>query len=79
MRNAAITRRNELDVMRLADMTLVVTDVGQAILEREVPRTHDRHRVRNIYMAMTPTIPFESRRDLFFVGGNRHPPNMDLA
>jgi glycosyltransferase involved in cell wall biosynthesis len=78
MRNAAITRRNELDVVRMADVTLVVTTVEQAILQREVPgRTIVI--VPDIHVSRTSTIPFESRRDLFFVGGYRHAPNVDAV
>lgn len=78
LRNAAITRRNELDVVRLADVTLVVTGVEQAILEREVPGCTTVI-VSDIHVARTSTIPFDSRRDLFFVGGYRHPPNVDAV
>lgn len=77
-RGAAITRHNELAAVRLADVTLVVTAVERAILEREVPEGTIRI-VSDIHAAGTSAIPFDSRADLFFVGGYRHQPNVDAA
>ena len=78
MRKAAITREQELGVARVADVTLVVSPVERSILEREVP---DRRIaiVSNIHAVAAATIPFGSRRDLFFVGGYGHPPNVDAV
>ena len=78
LRRAAITRRQELDVVRRADVTLVVSAVERAILEREVPGRPIAI-VSVIHEVRTATVPFDSRRDLFFVGGYAHPPNVDAV
>jgi GT2 family glycosyltransferase len=78
MRKAAITREQELGIVRTADVTLVVSAAERAVLEREVPDCAIAV-VSNIHTVSTFTAPFESRRDLFFVGSYGHPPNVDAV
>src|SRR5262249_12791081 len=77
-RQAAQTKIQELKLMRETDVTLVVSDVEQQLLAREAPgvrievlsNVHEIHGLRQ---------PFEERRDLVFVGGFQHPPNIDAV
>ena len=78
MRNAAITRQQELAVVRAADVTVVVSAYERAILEEELPGRPIKV-VSNIHAVSTSAIDFEPRRDLFFVGGYGHPPNVDAV
>jgi len=77
-RQAAQTRRSELHLMRECDVTLVVSPVEQELLAREVARArvavlsnvHDIYGCRRSYA---------DRKDLVFVGGFQHPPNIDAV
>ncbi len=75
---AAAKRAEELALIRRADVTVVVSELEQALLAELVPQAkvivlsniHDRHdRGR----------PFVERSGLLFVGGFRHPPNTDAV
>jgi GT2 family glycosyltransferase len=77
-RVAAQTRRSELAVVRAADATLVVSPVEQAVLAQDAPGVRV-HVLSNIHRATGSRRPFAERKDLFFVGGYQHPPNIDAA
>lgn len=77
-RVAAQTRRSELAMVRAADATLVVSPVEQAELQREVPGARI-HVLSNIHRPVASRRAFAERKDLFFVGGYQHPPNVDAA
>lgn len=77
-RHAERTREAELALMRSVDRTWVVSPVEQALLARELPQARvdvvsNIHRVRGRGPGMT------TRSGLLFVGGYRHPPNVDAA
>ncbi|AFL74598.1 glycosyltransferase [Thiocystis violascens] len=74
--SAAEMKQKELAVMARADTTIVISPVEQALLAREAPGV----RVRVI--PILREIPgrdagFDERSGLIFVGGFRHPPNID--
>ncbi len=77
-RHAAATRRQEIDLMRACDLTLVVSPVEQAILATDAPgvKVDVLSNVHEVYGCREP---FAARRDLVFVGGFRHPPNEDAV
>lgn len=77
-RAAQRTRARELDLIRSADSTWVVSTVEQALLAREVPGARVEV-VSNVHAVAGPGKPFDARRDLVFVGGFRHPPNVDAV
>jgi len=75
---AEALRQLELAMIRASDVTLVVSDVEGAQVERDVPgagtllvpMVHD----------VTPHVPPpETRSGIVFVGGFEHPPNADAA
>jgi glycosyltransferase involved in cell wall biosynthesis len=76
MRKAVISRQQELAVARAADVTVVVSDYERKILEQELPGCPIKV-VSNIHSVHASTVDFASRRDMFFVGGYQHPPNVD--
>jgi GT2 family glycosyltransferase len=78
MKSAQMRRRRELEHVRLADCTLVVSPVEQQLLAREVPGARVRL-VSNIHEVPGSAAPFAERRDLLFVGLFRHTPNVDAA
>jgi O-antigen biosynthesis protein len=71
-------KKQELDLVRAADRTLVVTAVEKAILESECPGS-DIHVVSNIHAHPGALQRYESRRDILFVGNFKHEPNVDAA
>jgi GT2 family glycosyltransferase/glycosyltransferase involved in cell wall biosynthesis len=76
LRVALRTRQRELDVVARSDATLVVSAAERELLAREVPGARIEV-VSNLHRAAGPGLPFAQRRDLVFVGGFRHPPNVD--
>jgi GT2 family glycosyltransferase len=78
LRNAARTRRIELGLMSQCDSTWVVSGAEQALLAQELPGVKVSV-VSNIHEVHGPGKPWADRRDLLFVGGYRHPPNVDAA
>lgn len=75
-RRATKTRERELAMVHDADITLVVSELERATLLQSLP-TADVRVVSNVH-ALGPAGPgFSQRRDVFFVGGFDHRPNVD--
>ena len=72
------TRRSELALVRAVDETWVVSPVEQDMLASLAPEATVAV-VSNIHRIAADTPGFDSRHDLVFVGGFRHPPNVDAA
>lgn len=72
------TRAQELKLMRECDITLVVSAVEKAMLERELPGVRIEI-LSNVHEVYGRRRPFAERRDLVFVGGFQHPPNVDAV
>jgi GT2 family glycosyltransferase/glycosyltransferase involved in cell wall biosynthesis len=70
------TRDEELSLMRRADVTLVVSHAEQELLERIEPRARVMV-LSNIHETREDGKPFDEREGLVFIGGFRHPPNVD--
>ncbi|MBT8053074.1 MAG: glycosyltransferase [Xanthomonadales bacterium] len=77
-RSAAQTRRSELSVIDSADATIVVSPVEKTVLEEAAPEARV-HVISNIHEVVGSQRPFAERKDIFFVGGYQHPPNVDAA
>lgn len=78
-RRAAFAKRNEeLALMRKADVTLVVSPVEQELLHRLAPESRVLL-VSTIHDASEHCADkgFAQREGLVFIGGFRHPPNID--
>ena len=72
------TRRRELAAIAAADTTWVVSEAERALLARELPAARVDV-VANVHEAAADAPGFDARRDLLFLGGARHPPNVDAA
>jgi GT2 family glycosyltransferase len=77
-RVAAQTRRSELAVIAAADATLVVSPVEKSVLEHAAPEAKV-HVISNVHEVPGSQRPWPERKDIFFVGGYQHPPNVDAA
>ncbi|WP_374604884.1 glycosyltransferase [Arenimonas sp.] len=78
LRTAARTRKAELALVAQADLTWVVSEAERVLLCTEAPdATVDV--VSNIHDVAGAGPGFAAREGLLFVGGFRHPPNVDAA
>ena len=77
-RLAAQTRAQELKLMREADVTLVVSAAEKQLLARELPNARVEV-LSNVHAVHGCRKPFGERRDMVFVGGFQHPPNVDAV
>lgn len=76
LRAAQRTRTLELALIREADATFVVSEVERALLAQDAPGARVEI-LSNLHRPAPPGPGFGARRDLLFVGGFRHPPNVD--
>jgi hypothetical protein len=77
-RHAAQTKQQELKLMRETDVTLVVSAAERELLVRELPTRHIEV-LSNVHAVHGCRKPFAERRDLVFIGGFQHPPNIDAV
>jgi len=80
--HAAVARRKEqeLRLAREADLTLVVSPIEKDVLEKECHNEIDVRIMPTIYPAAVTNPPgFEGRKDLVFIGGFDHAPNIDAV
>ena len=75
-RTAAVTRAKELGVMKHSDLTLVVSEFERALLAEILP-TAKVDIISLINDEAPAPHPFAERNGILFVGGFRHPPNVD--
>lgn len=66
----------EIDCIKRCDLTWVVSEVERQVLATEVPRARVQV-LSNIHEVKRGGRPFAEREGLLFVGGFRHPPNVD--
>lgn len=71
-------KRQELDLMRRADLTLVVSHIEQDLLAAEVPEVRVEI-LSNIHDLHPTHAPFEARDAILFIGGFNHDPNVDAV
>ncbi|MDJ0554115.1 MAG: tetratricopeptide repeat protein [Microcoleaceae cyanobacterium MO_207.B10] len=73
------TKKRELELMAKADCTLVVSTIEKQMLEQENPHLKNIdffNMPRDIYGAEKG---FEARKNILFIGGFQHPPNVDAV
>lgn len=78
LRQSQATQALELAVMHAADTTLVVSTVEREELARQAPAVHVEV-LSNLHQPGGAGAAFQARRDLLFVGGFHHPPNVDAV
>ncbi|MDQ3618180.1 MAG: glycosyltransferase [Pseudomonadota bacterium] len=77
-RHAERTRALELDIIARSDATLVVSAVERELLSQDAPCAQIEV-LSNLHHVPIAGPGFETRRDIMFVGGFRHPPNVDAV
>ena len=78
LNESLITRFGELELVNLADETLVVSSFEQRLLSREFPSKSIRH-VRLPYLISERRPSFRETNSVIFVGGFKHMPNHHAA
>ena len=76
---AAERKHQELRLMRRSDMTLVVSPAEKQMLEKERPTPQVRVVPTIIEVGDQPPAGLENRRNITFIGGFEHPPNVDAV
>ncbi|MET1162513.1 MAG: glycosyltransferase, partial [Pseudoxanthomonas sp.] len=76
--SAQRTRRRELTAVAAADLTLVVSAIERDVLAADASASRVEV-LSNLHEVAGPGLPFAQRRDLVFVGGFRHTPNVDAV
>ncbi len=76
--SASVTRQQELGVIAASDLTLVVSPVEKDLLARELPSAAVEI-LSNIHELQSAGRGYAERVGLIFVGGFRHPPNVDAV
>jgi O-antigen biosynthesis protein len=73
---AKMTKKIELELMHLADMTIVISEAETQLLHEEDPTLR---LVTIPYMREIPGVrgTFRERKDIVFIGGFQHVPNVD--
>ena len=77
-RAAEATRALELEMVRGSDVNVVVSEDEATLLAREAPGARIEV-LSNVHEVAGSGLPFAQRSDLVFVGGFRHPPNVDAV
>ena len=72
------TRERELKLVNAADLTLVVSPIERDLLQQLAPRAQVQI-VSNIHVSMPSPQHFAERDGILFIGGFRHPPNLDAV
>ncbi len=75
---AAAMRTQELDIIAKADLTLVVSPFEQELLDKLAPASRVGI-VSLVHETMPGKKSFAARSGILFIGGFRHPPNLDAV
>ena len=78
LRTSEATKVRELDLIARSDVTLVVSEAERMLLATDAPDARVEV-LSNLHQLAGPGRPFAERKDLVFVGGFRHPPNVDAV
>jgi glycosyltransferase involved in cell wall biosynthesis len=76
---AVVTRDEELQVMRSVDLVLSYTDVEKAVILSHNLESSNVARCPWVCETVDEVAPFEERRDVAFLGGYNHAPNVDAV
>ncbi len=75
---AAKTKINELSVISKSDLTLVVSPLEKNLLAKAAPNARVEI-LSNIHEVYGCRKSFSKRKDIMFIGGYQHPPNVDAV
>lgn len=73
------TRDRELDVMRKVDAILSYNETEHAVITSHLLRADNIFKCPWVLETQSHIIPFEKRNGIAFLGGYRHPPNLEAV
>ncbi|MDR2548601.1 MAG: glycosyltransferase [Desulfobulbus sp.] len=77
--SAAVTRQRELTIIKKSDVVVVLSDIEKKLLEQNGCTTK-MELFSALYAPVPDTVPgFLTRKDVFFLGGFSHTPNIDAV
>ncbi len=76
---AEMLKEKELSVMSKADCTIVISAAEMQMLREELPSACLYHIPLIMEIQGRKPVLFEERRDILFLGGYQHPPNVDAV
>ena len=79
LKRSKLTRDQELDVMRKADLTLSYSDVEHAIIESHNMDETKVAKVPWVVEVVETIAPYSARQDIAFIGNFAHHPNADAV
>lgn len=79
LRRAEVIRDEEVAVLKRVDLVLTYTDVEKAVIESHVGDRVAVARCPWVEEVRSETVPCASRRDVAFLGGYGHAPNVDAV
>lgn len=79
LKQAEETKANELYLAKNSDITFVVSSVEKEILLKEDPSLNVEVIIRSVHSATMPQKSFSERKDILFIGGFFHLPNVDAV
>lgn len=77
-KHAERTRLNELRLISESDAAIVLSSTEKELLAKEVPGANI-HTIPLVIEKECDVYSFEERRDILFIGGYQHPPNVDAV
>ncbi|WP_395373981.1 glycosyltransferase [Marinicella sp. W31] len=77
-KNADATKTKELGIAKQCDITLVVSPYEKEVLAQEIP-DHRVEILSNIHEIYGSKKSYSERRDILFIGGYQHTPNVDAV
>jgi len=79
LKQAEELKATELYLARNSDITFVVSPVEKEILLKEDPSLNVEVIIRSVHSVKSPEKQFSERKDILFIGGFDHPPNVDAV
>jgi GT2 family glycosyltransferase/glycosyltransferase involved in cell wall biosynthesis/ubiquinone/menaquinone biosynthesis C-methylase UbiE len=79
LKQAEETKVTELYLAKNSDITFVVSPVEKEILLKEDPSLNVEVIIRSVHSVTTPQKSFLERKDILFIGGFDHLPNVDAV
>ncbi len=79
LKQAEEWKTTELHLARNSDITFVVSPVEKGILLKEDPSLNVEVIIRSVHSVKSPQKQFSERKDILFIGGFAHLPNVDAV
>ena len=76
LRKSKELKKTEMEIIRKSDIVIAISELEAKLIQKEEPSKRIAV-IPPFRIADDKTIPFEERKDMLFLGGFQHPPNVD--